>query len=60
MPIIETGLSDGKLSHERAALMASFCEWAAAIKANDNDEIRLVESINQRLIRLRARLSQSQ
>ena len=28
IPIIEAGLADSKLSVERAALMALFCEWA--------------------------------
>jgi len=29
IPIIETGLNDGKLANERAALMCEFCAWAA-------------------------------
>ena len=57
VPIIETGLADGKLSHERAALMASFCEWAIQDPIYDEDESRLAESIHQGLERLKLQLS---
>jgi len=57
VPIIETGLADGKLSHERAALMASFCEWAIQDPIYDEDESRLAESIHQGLGQLKSRLS---
>lgn len=59
VPIIETGLADGKLSHERAALMASFCEWAIQDPIHDEDESRLAESIHQGLDRLKRQLSRS-
>lgn len=56
IPIIESGLADGKLAPERAALMASFCEWAVTVVSNDNDETRLVESITQGLNQIKNRL----
>ena len=28
LPQIETGLRDGKLAHDKAALSAEFCQWA--------------------------------
>lgn len=57
LPIIETGLADGKLSPERAALMASFCEWAATANAADSDETQLIDAINHGLYRLKSRLA---
>lgn len=57
IPIIETGLADGKLTHERAALMTSFCEWAIQDTIHDEDESRLAESIYQGLDRLKQQLS---
>lgn len=57
VPIIESGLSDRKLSPERAALMASFCEWAATAKVVGNDEIQLIDSINQGLRQIKNRLA---
>ena len=59
VPIIETGLADGKLSHERAALMTSFCEWAIQDPIYDEDESRLAESIHQGLDRLKLQLSRN-
>lgn len=59
IPIIETGLADGKLSHERAALMTSFCEWAIQDPIYDVDESRLAESIHQGLDRLKLQLSRN-
>ena len=32
IPIIDGGIADSKISHERAALMLTFCEWAADIE----------------------------
>lgn len=58
IPIIETGLADAKLSPERAALMASFCEWAVEITPSDPDEIKLSESIIEGLQRLKSRWSE--
>lgn len=56
IPIIESGLSDGKLPVERVALMASFCEWATEIKPEDPAQIRLVEQVVAGLGRVRASL----
>lgn len=53
IPIIESGLSDSKLSVERAALMASFCEWAAAVKLDTPEAIKLSQSLSAGLARLK-------
>ena len=53
IPIIESGLSDSKLSVERAALMASFCEWAATVKLDTPEAIKLSQSLNAGLARLK-------
>jgi hypothetical protein len=53
IPIIESGLSDSKLSIERAALMASFCEWAAEVKLNTPEAIKLSQALNSGLVRLK-------
>lgn len=57
IPIIESGLVDAKLSAERAALMASFCEGAAERTPSDPEEIRLSDSIRDGLQRLKVRFS---
>lgn len=54
IPIIETGLADGKLSIERAALMASFCEWAVTFETQDAEQDRLVGIVAVGLERLQA------
>lgn len=59
IPIIESGLNESKLSAERAALMASFCEWAAQITPSAPKETRLSESISQGLERLKSRITES-
>ena len=53
IPIIESGLNDSKLSVERAALMASFCEWAAAVKPDTPEAIKLSQSLSAGLARLK-------
>lgn len=58
IPIIEAGLAEFKLSAERAALMASFCEWAAELTPSESEEIKLSESIRDGLQRLKVRLSE--
>jgi hypothetical protein len=57
IPIIEAGLSDGKLIVEKAALMAAFCEWAATIVSDDPEESNLIEIVKQGLERLKVRLA---
>ncbi len=56
IPIIESGLSDRTLSQERAALMASFCEWANTVETTTPEELRLAETVGQGLIRLQGLL----
>lgn len=55
IPIIESGLADSKLSADKAALMASFCEWAAETVSGDPEELKLSECICQGLERLKLR-----
>lgn len=57
IPIIEAGLSDGKLLVENAALMAAFCEWAVTIVSDDPEESNLIEIVKQGLERLNVRLA---
>ncbi len=57
VPIIEAGLSDGKLPVEKAALMAAFCEWATTIVSDDPEENNLIEIVKQGLERLKVRLA---
>lgn len=57
VPIIESGMADGKLSVERAALLASFCEWASQIEPSNEGEIRLQERIREGLQRLKIGLA---
>ncbi len=59
IPIIETGLADSKLSVERAALMASFCEWAVQSVPDDPDAVKLAETVTIGLKRIRMALSSS-
>lgn len=57
IPIIESGLADSSLSSERAAVMASFCEWTLDIKSADADSLKLIEGIRQGLERLKVLLA---
>lgn len=59
IPIIESGLAESKLSAERAALTASFCEWAAEITPSDPEESKLSESIFRGVERLKLRFAES-
>lgn len=53
IPLIGSGIADSKLSPERAALMASFCEWASEVQPSDDGETQLLELIREGLQRLR-------
>ena len=57
IPIIESGLADQKISHERASHMASFCEWATQKIPDDPVALDLAETVSAGLQRLHARLS---
>lgn len=53
VPIIESGLNDSKIDRERAALMASFCSWAAQHGIeNDPEASRLTTELEAGLDRL--------
>ena len=53
LPIINSGLTDSKLTRERAALMASFVEWAAKCSPEDELEHSLLEEIQAGLGQLK-------
>ena len=53
IPIIESGLLASKLSLERAANMASFCEWTIEKPSDDPEVVRLAESVRKGLKRLK-------
>lgn len=57
IPLIESGIADSKLSPARAALMASFCEWASEIQPSDEGETLLLERIREGLQRLHVGLN---
>lgn len=57
IPIIESGLIDSKLSAERAALMASFCEWATEKRPIDPNAIELAKSVDEGLKRIKTALA---
>lgn len=56
IPIIESGLDDGKLTEDKVSQMIRFCEWAMNSAATDQDEIALKLAIRDGLVRLEARL----
>ena len=53
IPIIESGLVASKISTERAAIMASFCEWTVENPVGDPDSIKLAEAIGDGLKRIK-------
>ena len=57
IPIIESGLLDSRLSVERAALMASFCEWTTENVPDDPDVVKLAQTVTNGLKRIKMALS---
>lgn len=57
IPIIESGLDDGKLAEDKARQMICFCEWAMSSEATDQDEIDLKAAIRDGMQRLRGALN---
>ena len=57
IPIIESGLADSRISVERAALMAAFCEWAAENPPDDPEAARLARAVADGLQRIRLRFA---
>ena len=53
IPIIESGLVASKISSDRAALMASFCEWAVENPSCDAESVKLTEAIGDGLKRIK-------
>lgn len=57
IPLIESGMRDGKISRDRAALMAEFCAWAAEQNAQAGpDGAKYADAIRTGLERLRSAL----
>ena len=57
IPLIESGLADSRISAERAALMASFCEWATENPLDDPEAAQLARSVADGLQRIKLRLA---
>ncbi|HNC50674.1 MAG TPA: hypothetical protein PLO14_00340 [Accumulibacter sp.] len=57
IPIIENGLTQAKLSVERAAGMASFCEWTIRSSPQDPAAVKLAETVVIGMQRIRRVLS---
>jgi hypothetical protein len=57
IPIIESGLLDSRLSVERGALMASFCEWAVEKQPDDPEVVKLAETVGNGVKRIKVALS---
>ncbi len=57
IPMIESGLLESKLSIERAALMASFCEWTTENVPDDPEVVKLAETVGNGLKRIKMALS---
>ena len=58
IPIIESGLLESKLSVERAALMASFCEWTIDTPSDGPEAVKLAETVGSGLKRIKMALSE--
>lgn len=57
IPIVESGLRDSKVSQERAAHLAAFCEWAVACQPVTDEEQKLQAQLIQKLEELKARFT---
>jgi hypothetical protein len=58
IPIIESGMLESRLSVERAALMASFCEWAVPRTClTIQMGVKLAETVGNGLKRINMALS---
>ena len=56
IPIIEAGLVDSKISTARASLMASFCEWTTENITDDPLVVKLAQTVQIGLERVKATL----
>jgi hypothetical protein len=57
IPIIEAGLADSRLSVDRAAYMAAFCEWTVDQSFDDPSMAKLAETVGSGLKRIKLTLS---
>lgn len=57
IPLIESGLISSKISVERAALMASFCEWSVQRPPTDPEAVRLAATVVTGMQRIRSVLA---
>ena len=58
IPIIESGLNEGKLSSVRAMQMVAFCTWALECDVTEQDELLLKEIVSAGLLRVCGRLTE--
>lgn len=54
LPQIEAGLSDGKLTHEKAALSAEFCQWALSDVPESEEARKHAAALETGLARLKS------
>ena len=57
IPIIEAGLIDSKMSIQRASPMVTFCEWATGSISDDPHVIKLAQTVEAGLKRVKATLA---
>ena len=57
IPIIESGLVDSKMSIQRASPMVTFCEWATENLSEDPHVVKLAQTVEIGLKRVKATLA---
>ena len=57
IPIIESGLVDSKMSMQRAVPMVTFCEWATESISDDPHVVKLAQTVEIGLKRVKATLA---
>lgn len=57
IPIIEAGLVDSKMSIQRASPMVTFCEWATENLSDDPHVVKLAQTIEIGLKRVKGTLA---
>ena len=57
-PQIVTGLSDGKVTHEKASMSAEFCQWALSGAPDTPEAKKLADSLGQNIERLESMFSE--
>ena len=57
IPLIEAGLADSKISIQRASPMVTFCEWATENLSDDPHVVKLAQTVEIGLKRVKATLA---